>query len=157
MKRYQARWVVPVTSAPIENGVVVEHDGIIEYVGPIAGAPAGEDQDLGESAMAVLKERVAELQKKETELVRIGISPHAPYTISDDLYSATAQFARESGLRMALHIAESASETEIVCAATGPFAVEWNVRGLPISPRARSPIALLEKTGFLPTSPLRIH
>lgn len=259
MKRYHARWVVPVTSAPIENGVVVEHDGIIEYVGPLAGAPAGEDHDLGESvllpgiinththleltamrgfledlcfndwidklrqsrkealteemlldsarygiveglhagittyadtcgaglvmdamlemgvrgimfqetfgsdpeqcesAMAVLKERVAELQKKETDLVRIGISPHAPYTISDDLYSATARFARESGLRMALHIAESASETEIVCAATGPFAIEWNVRGLPISPRARSPIALLEQTGCLATSPLLIH
>lgn len=259
MKRYRARWVVPVTSDPIEYGVVAEHDGIIEYVGPSEGAPAGEDHDLGESvllpgiinahthleltamrgfledlcfndwidklrtsrkealtegmlldsarygiveglhagittyadtcaaglvmdamlemgvrgimfqetfgsapeqcesAMAVLKERVAELQKKETDLVRVGISPHAPYTISDELYAATAQYAKESGLRMGLHIAESASETEIVCAATGPFAIEWNVRGLPLSPRGRSPVALLEKTGCLATSPLLIH
>jgi 5-methylthioadenosine/S-adenosylhomocysteine deaminase len=107
--------------------------------------------------MATLKQRVADLQKKETDLVRVGISPHAPYTISDDLYAATAKFARESGLRMGLHIAESASETEIVCAATGPFAIEWNVRGLPIAARARSPVALLEKTGCLATSPLLIH
>lgn len=259
MKRYHARWVVPVTSDPIENGVVAEHEGVIQYVGPLDGAPSGEDHDLGESvllpgiinththleltamrgfledlcfndwidklrtsrkealteemlldsarygiveglhagittyadtcaaglvmdamlemgvrgimfqetfgsapeqcesAMAVLKERVAELQKKETDLVRVGISPHAPYTISDELYAATAQYAKESGLRMGLHIAESASETEIVCAATGPFAIEWNVRGLPLSPRGRSPVALLEKTGCLATSPLLIH
>ena len=259
MKRYHARWVVPVTSDPIENGVVAEHDGVIEYVGPLHGAPSGEDHDLGESvllpgiinththleltamrgfledlcfndwidklrtsrkealteemlldsarygiveglhagittyadtcaaglvmdamlemgvrgimfqetfgsapeqcesAMVVLKERVADLQKKETDLVRVGISPHAPYTISDELYAATAQYAKESGLRMGLHIAESASETEIVCAATGPFAIEWNVRGLPLSPRGRSPVALLEKTGCLATSPLLIH
>jgi 5-methylthioadenosine/S-adenosylhomocysteine deaminase len=259
MKRYHARWVVPVTSRPIENGCVVENNGVIEYVGPIADAPAAEDHDLGESVLlpgiinththleltamrgfledlcfndwidklrssrkealteemlldsarygiveglhagittyadtcaaglvmdamlemgvrgmmfqetfgsapeqcetsiAVLKERVAELQKKETDLVRVGISPHAPYTISDDLYSATARFAQESGLRMALHIAESASETEIVCSATGPFAIEWNVRGLPLAPRARSPVALLERTGCLATSPLLIH
>jgi cytosine/adenosine deaminase-related metal-dependent hydrolase len=51
MKRYHARWVVPVTTAPIENGCVVEKDGVIEYVGPIDGAPAGEDHDLGESVL----------------------------------------------------------------------------------------------------------
>jgi len=51
MKRYHARWVVPVTSAPIENGVVVEHDGVMEYVGSLAGAPPGEDHDLGESVL----------------------------------------------------------------------------------------------------------
>jgi 5-methylthioadenosine/S-adenosylhomocysteine deaminase len=259
MKRYHARWVVPVTQRPIQNGCVVEHNGIIEYVGASDGAPAGEDHDLGESvllpgiinththleltamrgfledlcfndwidklrssrkealtdemlldsarygiveglhagittyadtcaaglvfdamlelgvrgimfqetfgsapeqsesAMEVLKERVAELKKKETDLVRVGISPHAPYTISDDLYSATARYARETGLRMGLHIAESESETRIVCSADGPFAIEWNVRGLPLAPRARTPVELLEKTGCLATSPLLIH
>jgi 5-methylthioadenosine/S-adenosylhomocysteine deaminase len=117
----------------------------------------GSAPEQSESAMEVLKERVAELKKKETDLVRVGISPHAPYTISDDLYSATARYARETGLRMGLHIAESESETRIVCSADGPFAIEWNVRGLPLAPRARTPVALLEKTGCLATSPLLIH
>ena len=51
MKRYRARWVVPVTRPPIENGCVVENNGVIEYVGPIEGAPPGEDHDLGESVL----------------------------------------------------------------------------------------------------------
>jgi 5-methylthioadenosine/S-adenosylhomocysteine deaminase len=117
----------------------------------------GSAPEQTDEAMAVLKERVVALQKKETDLVRVGISPHAPYTISDDLYAATARYAKETGLRMGLHIAESASETEIVCSARGPFAIEWSVRGLALSPRARSPVALLEKTGCLDTSPLLIH
>jgi cytosine/adenosine deaminase-related metal-dependent hydrolase len=259
MKRYLARWVVPVTSSPIEHGCVVEDSGVIQYVGPIDGAPAGEDHDLGESvllpgiinththleltamrgfledlcfndwidklrssrkealteemlldsarygiveglhagittyadtcaaglvmdamlemgvrgimfqetfgsapeqcesAMVVLRARVAVLLAKQTDLVRVGISPHAPYTISDELYAETARFAAESGLRMGLHIAESEAETEIVCAASGPFALEWHLRGMTVERRARSPIALLEKTGCLATSPLLIH
>jgi 5-methylthioadenosine/S-adenosylhomocysteine deaminase len=259
MKRYHARWVVPVTSSPVENGCVVEDGGVIQYVGPLDGAPAGEDHDLGESvllpgiinththleltamrgfledlcfndwidklrssrkealteemlldsarygiveglhagittyadtcstglvmeamlemgvrgimfqetfgsapeqcdsAMEMLRNAVAVLLEKETDLVRIGISPHAPYTISDDLYAAAARFAQESGLRMGLHIAESEAEAEIVCMASGPFATEWRVRGLLLERRARSPIALLEKTGCLATAPLLIH
>ena len=51
MKRYHARWVVPVTQPPIENGSVVENDGVIAYVGPLEAAPPGEDHDLGESVL----------------------------------------------------------------------------------------------------------
>jgi len=51
VKRYLAKWVVPVTSPPIENGCVAEESGVIRYVGPLEGAPAGEDHDLGESVL----------------------------------------------------------------------------------------------------------
>src|SRR2546423_1302055 len=40
--RYHARWVLPITQPPIENGTVVETDGKISYVGPRSSAPAGE-------------------------------------------------------------------------------------------------------------------
>ncbi|MDP9278526.1 MAG: hypothetical protein M3P00_03835, partial [Gemmatimonadota bacterium] len=49
--RYHARWVLPITQPPIENGTVVETDGLITYVGPRSGAPPGEDHDLGESVL----------------------------------------------------------------------------------------------------------
>jgi hypothetical protein len=39
--RYHARWVLPITQPPIENGTVVESDGVITYVGPRAGAREG--------------------------------------------------------------------------------------------------------------------
>src|SRR3954468_20294439 len=49
--RYHARWVLPITQPPIENGTVVERDGSITYVGPRATAPAGPDHDLGDSIL----------------------------------------------------------------------------------------------------------
>src|SRR5438270_8016138 len=49
--RYHARWVLPITQPPIENGTVAENDGKISYVGPRANAPAGEDYHLGDSIL----------------------------------------------------------------------------------------------------------
>ena len=46
--------------------------------------------------------------------MRVGVSPHAPYTVSDDLYRATTQLARELGLPIAVHIAESELETRVL-------------------------------------------
>jgi 5-methylthioadenosine/S-adenosylhomocysteine deaminase len=49
--RYHARWVLPITQPPIENGTVVESDGIITYVGPRSTAPPGDDYDLGDAIL----------------------------------------------------------------------------------------------------------
>src|SRR4051812_6925823 len=49
MTRYSARWVCPISTPPIENGVVVEENGRITYVGRAESAPAGgNDVDLGD-------------------------------------------------------------------------------------------------------------
>ena len=117
----------------------------------------GSGPEQCEASITALRARVAELAPKQTDLVRLGISPHAPYTVSDVLYAACADFAREDGWRMGLHIAESASEQELVFDGTDPFAEEWKERDLEVVPRGRSPVALLEKTGCLATSPLLIH
>lgn len=259
MKKYCARWVVPVTRPAIENGCVVEDGGRIVYVGDQSGAPDAETHDFGESillpglinshthleltsmrgfledlcfndwidklrssrkhaltddmlldsarygiveglesgittyadtcatgfvlhaliemgvrgimfqetfgsgpeqceeSISVLRARVAELALLQTDLVKLGISPHAPYTVSDALYKASADFAKEGGWLMGLHISESASEMELVTSGSGAFANEWHERNLEVIPRGRSPIEILEKTGCLDTSPLLIH
>jgi cytosine/adenosine deaminase-related metal-dependent hydrolase len=117
----------------------------------------GSGPEQCDASINALRARVAELAPKQTDLVRLGISPHAPYTVADVLYAACADFAREDGWRMGLHIAESASEQELVVSGTGPFAEEWKERDLEVVPRGRSPVAVLEKTGCLATSPLLIH
>ena len=48
---------------------------------------------------------------------------------------------------MAMHIAESAEEAELVTDGKGDFAEAWKGRGIVVAPRARSPIALLDKVG----------
>ena len=257
--RYHARWVLPITQPPIENGTVVESDGLITYVGPHSAAPPGDDYDLGDAillpglinththleltamrgflencrftewidklrqsraevmndemlldsarfgiiegleagittyadtcssgvamramrelgvrgimyqevfgpdpshadvAMRELEDRIGKLQLEQTELVSLGVSPHAPYTVSDHLYHAAAEFANSRRLPLAMHIAESEAEHDIVANARGDFAERWRRRGIAVARRARSPIELLERQGALDRGPLLIH
>lgn len=108
-------------------------------------------------AMDGLRLNVAAMRARETSLVRVGISPHAPISVSDTLFQAAALLARQEGLPIAVHIAESADEREYVMGGTGPFADRLRARGIPVSRRARSSIALLERTGVLDAQPLLIH
>ena len=110
----------------------------------------------GES-IARLREQIASLRYLETPLVRVGISPHAPYTVSDDLFRACTTLAREQSLPMAIHIAESAAEHDYVVNGTGSFADGLRRRSIPVSSRASSPIQLLATLGVLQRSPLLIH
>ena len=61
-----------------------------------------------------MRERLADVP---SDTVRIGISPHAPYTCTTDLYRACAQL----GLPVATHLAESKAETEFLRTGTGSW------------------------------------
>lgn len=258
---YSARWVLPVTTAPIANGTVAVQDGMIAYVGPTAGSPEGQAVDLGDAvilpglvnahthleltvmrgfledlsfvdwigklrrgrnevltleslldsarlginegiragvtsyadtcstgvvmqamreagvrgimyqevfapapalAQPALDELAARLEllgKDVTDLVALGVSPHAPYTVSEELYAAVSRLSRERNLPLAMHIAESAEEDDLVRRGTGPFAELWNRREIqvPIPGVNRSPIALLERHDLLREDSLLIH
>jgi cytosine/adenosine deaminase-related metal-dependent hydrolase len=257
--RYQARWVVPISSPPIADAVVAVEGSRIEYVGPAEAAPPGTDTDLGDvllmpglvnahthleltamrgfleeldfrrwilrltnarraildrdalldsarygleegiragitsyadtsesgvvmqamreagvrgimyqevfgpdpaqcaESIAGLREKVAGLRYLETPLVRLGISPHAPYSVSDDLFRATLQLARDLSLPMAVHIAESELEHALVADGAGAFADGLRRRGIAVSARAASPIQLLAELQVLGVAPLLIH
>ncbi|HEY5219668.1 MAG TPA: amidohydrolase family protein [Gemmatimonadaceae bacterium] len=120
-----------------------------EVFGP---APATCDE-----ALAELKVRVDAMQAQHVALVRVGISPHAPYTVSDRLFSATARYAIQAQLPMAIHIAESDAEQRLVAEGLGEFADALVKRGIRVEERARSPIQLLRGLRVLDAQPLLIH
>jgi 5-methylthioadenosine/S-adenosylhomocysteine deaminase len=117
----------------------------------------GPDAPQCDAMIAGLVAKVDEMQQRATELVRVGVSPHAPYTVSDPLFRATADLARQRGLPLAVHIAESALESELVERGEGAFADGLRSRGIAVAPRARSPIALMESLGVLGAQSLLIH
>lgn len=117
----------------------------------------GPDPQDAPAALRALEGHVTALRARETPLVRVGISPHAPYSVSDDLYAAASSLARKLDLPLAAHIAESVEESELVRAARGPFADSLARRGIAVAPRGRSPIALLERAGVLDQRALLIH
>jgi len=117
----------------------------------------GPDPSQCAEALAGLREKVAELRCDETPLVRVGVSPHAPYSVSDALFEATAAFARAEGLPVAVHIAESEEESVYVQQGVGGWAEAHRARGIAVAQRGLSPIRMLERTRVLDAQPLLIH
>lgn len=53
---------------------------------------------------------------------RIGVSPHTVYTLGGEVLRDTAAIARERGLRLHPHLAETAAENAYVATGAGPLA-----------------------------------
>jgi 5-methylthioadenosine/S-adenosylhomocysteine deaminase len=117
----------------------------------------GPDPAQVDGSMADLRSAVDVLRSAETDLVRIGISPHAPYTVSDGLFRASAGYALAEGLPVAIHAAESAVETDLVTRGEGDFAPGLRARGIDTPVRGTSTIEMLDRLGVLKTRPLLIH
>jgi 5-methylthioadenosine/S-adenosylhomocysteine deaminase len=118
--------------------------------------PAAEQAD---ESLAKLEEKVARLVERvgDAGRVRVGVSPHAPYTVSADLFARVARLATERGLRVAIHAAESEAEERFVRAGEGPFAERLRARGIEWNAPGVSTIAYLERLGVLEAKPLVIH
>jgi len=118
----------------------------------------GPDPAQRVASMAGLLATLAELADLATDAQRLGVSPHAPYTVSGALYGAVAGLAKERGLPIAVHLAESVAEREFTERAAGPFAEAWARRGIPLPVEARcSPVAWLDRHGVLGPGTLAIH
>jgi cytosine/adenosine deaminase-related metal-dependent hydrolase len=99
----------------------------------------GETGDVIHERFEPMRNEIAEALSDE---VRLGISPHAPYTCTLDLYRASS----ELGLPIATHLAESEAETEFLLAGTG----EWETFGhMLVPPPGISGIRALAEEGLL--------
>lgn len=117
----------------------------------------GPDASLAQENFGILKTKVDELQSHQTELVRVGVSPHSPYTVSGSQLELIAAFALKENLPLMIHAAESVAEELLVRNGTGLFAeglqkrnIHWDVPGM-------SPIQHLNQRGILATKALLAH
>ncbi len=116
--------------------------------------PAAEQRA---ESMAQLRRNVDALRPLETGLVRLGVSPHAPYTVHEDLLIDASAYAIGEGLPVAIHLAESDAEIAFLREAEGPFAEGFRARGIPVIRRSHSPVHLLVELGVVLARPLLIH
>jgi cytosine/adenosine deaminase-related metal-dependent hydrolase len=89
-----------------------------------------------------------------------GISPHAPYSVSAELYSRAAEQAYRQGRLLATHVSETKEELQLLLTGTGEFKDFLNgIGALPDDwkPPQLSPIAYLHSLKVLGTSCLLIH
>jgi cytosine/adenosine deaminase-related metal-dependent hydrolase len=117
----------------------------------------GPAPDACAASMAELAARLAALRAAASPLQRVGVSPHAPYTVSAPLFRAVASLAQRGALPVAVHVAESEAEREYVTHGRGPFADALRGRGIPVDARGMSSVQLLAECGVLETKPLLIH
>jgi 5-methylthioadenosine/S-adenosylhomocysteine deaminase len=140
------------TSGATVRAVAALGGRAIYYQEAIGPDPAG-----CEEAFAELERTVRRLQDEAPADVAIGVSPHAPYTVSPELLERAVAFARAEKLPLASHLAESSAEAEFVSRGSGPFAESRHSRGIPMPPVARSPVEYAARAGLLGPDFLAIH
>jgi 5-methylthioadenosine/S-adenosylhomocysteine deaminase len=117
----------------------------------------GPDPAKLEASMQELERAVVQLRRLATSQLLLGVSPHAPYTVSAPLYEAVAAYARRERLPVAVHLAESKEETLFVRDGAGPFAEALRSRGIAVEARNCSPVAYLVQRGVVQPGVLCIH
>jgi len=117
----------------------------------------GPDPASLDESMRELENAVSQLRRLATGQLRVGVSPHAPYTVSAPLYEAVAGFARRERLSVAVHLAESKEESEFVASGTGPFADAWRARGIATRAHGCAPVEYLRRLSLLNAGTLCIH
>ncbi|MEQ8790448.1 MAG: amidohydrolase family protein [Pirellulaceae bacterium] len=53
--------------------------------------------------------------------VTVGVSPHAPYTVRPEMVDRVARLAREKRVVVAMHLAETTEELELLASGSGPL------------------------------------
>ncbi len=117
----------------------------------------GPDPAKCAASMEELEQALARLSPLASSLLRLGVSPHAPYTVSEPLYQAVADLARREAWPVAMHLAESHAESELVREGRGPFAEALRARGIAVTPRGCSPVEYLVQRGVVQRGTLCIH
>ncbi len=89
--------------------------------------------------------------------VRVGLSPHAPHTVSAPLLRGLVHLARSLRLPLQIHVAEAPGERALHATGTGPLRAalagvlrDWRPSGM-------SPVAYLDDLGVLAAQPTLVH
>ena len=121
----------------------------------------GLDEAELPAVMERTEERLSALGPYRTSLVDLGLSPHAPYTVSWRLYREIARYADREGLHLATHVAESAAEVEFLERGAGSIARAYKAarlwKGDRWSAPGLRPGAYLASAGALGPATLAVH
>jgi 5-methylthioadenosine/S-adenosylhomocysteine deaminase len=118
---------------------------------------AGAEQVTGTpfAHLAAMREEV------QGSPLEVGISPHAPYSVSPGLFRACRDLRQRLKLKAAIHIAESAAEIEYLRSGTGEIrtrllpATGWG--DVPPPVLGATPVQYLHRLGLLDPQCLVIH
>jgi 5-methylthioadenosine/S-adenosylhomocysteine deaminase len=117
----------------------------------------GPDRTDADASLDGLKRKVDDMRQSATPLVRVGVSPHAPYTVSPDLFERTARYAISESLDVCIHAAESEAESLLLERGEGDFARGLRERGIKWATPGVGTIRYLDRLSVLDAAPLLVH
>jgi cytosine/adenosine deaminase-related metal-dependent hydrolase len=117
----------------------------------------GVDEREAATQFDKARAKVEALRDGETALVRLGLSPHSPYTVAPPLLEMLARYALDERLPVMMHAAESESEQLFMLDGSGPFAESYAARGVVFRSPGVSTVRHLARTGILDARPLLAH
>ena len=115
------------------------------------------DNSTADEDFKKLGEKFEALKKEETDLVKVGLSPHSPYTVGSRLFELIAQYSIINRIPLSIHAAESQDEIDLLTKGEGLFAEFATNAGLEWESPHCSPIEYLERLGVLSARPLLAH
>jgi 5-methylthioadenosine/S-adenosylhomocysteine deaminase len=145
-------------SVPLEALIESGQRGVIfqECFGPHPEQTRASLDEL-RAKLDAHSERLNRADRETQSRLRVGVSPHAPYSVSASLYERVAAFALEHQLDVAIHAAESRDEAALLRDGTGAFAASLRAREIPFTAPRCSTIKYFAGLGVLATAPLLIH
>lgn len=128
---------------------------------PLRVTSFGEVTAMGQHR-ALLRERVALASDRSlnSERLRIGISPHSPYSIEPEGFRRCLEVARRGMMPLATHLAETPSEWEFLAGHTGPLRELWDAWpgwDDEVPRYAGGPIRLAQELGLLEYGAVLAH
>lgn len=123
----------------LRRGIDESRNGGANCLGEIATTVSSQDELNPSSLMGVVfwefmglsRDRLAGLREQawrflgaasaRPEAWQRGLSPHAPYTVHPDLLVALSQISVEKRVPVAMHLAETQEELQLLRDGTGPF------------------------------------
>jgi len=110
----------------------------------------GLDPDAADSTIERLDTRFKELSSVVPGRIRLGVSPHAPYSVSDNLFNILKAFVSTKGLDISIHLLETADELSHFKDMPSGMDDYFKRYGWDLYPRDRSgsPLRLLKKFGL---------
>ena len=117
----------------IIGGLTQSRDFGVRLIGEIATPPCQYPEFVGRPDLVTFAEVLGLSQERADERTRAAIehlncydhgawSPHAPYSTTPDLVRHCVRHAADSGRPVAMHVAESPAERELIQQGTGRFA-----------------------------------
>jgi cytosine/adenosine deaminase-related metal-dependent hydrolase len=111
-------------------GDVVTNGPAVAAVARLGLAGVSYLEAVGADDRSWPRERDRVLRLLEAGGPRLGVSPHALYSLSASAFRSAVGLARERGLRLHPHLAETSDEAEFVLSGTGPIAAAMTRLGL---------------------------